>query len=173
VYASIWSNIFRLSRKKETLGETLHGVPLFQDLSPKELRILERVVHLRAYHDTETVFDETEPGAGMYVIQSGRVDLNARSESPLILAELRTGDFFGEMALLGETTRSATAVARGRAELIGFFHPDLLEIIDLHPGVGAKICYALARTLAERLRYTNMQLRDIWEIRGPHETTIR
>src|SRR5688572_22973795 len=117
------------------------------------------------------MFVETEPGAGMYVIGSGRVHifLNHKSENPLMLAQLESGVWFCEMALLGDTTRSATALARQQSEFIGFFHPDLLEITDLHPAMGAKISMGLSRTLAERLRYTNAQLRDIWEIRGSHE----
>jgi CRP/FNR family transcriptional regulator, cyclic AMP receptor protein len=171
----IWGNIFRLSSRKESLAEILQNIPLFHELSPKELRTLERVVHIRTYEAGEPVFVETEPGAGMYVIRTGRVDvvLNYKSDNPLVLSELEPGDFFGEMALLGDTSRSATALARQRSELIGFFHPDLLEIINLHPSMGAKISIGLARTLAERLRYTNTQLRDIWAIRGPNDDAIR
>jgi CRP/FNR family transcriptional regulator, cyclic AMP receptor protein len=166
---SIWGNIFRLGRREESLAEILQSIPLFHDLGPKELRILERVVHIRNYQAGETVFVETEPGAGMYVIKAGRVDIvvNHKTDNPMRLAELQAGDFFGEMALLGETSRSATAVARDPSELIGFFHPDLVEIINLHPAIGAKISFGLAKTLADRLRYTNTQLRDVWEIRGP------
>jgi CRP/FNR family cyclic AMP-dependent transcriptional regulator len=171
----IWSNIFRLRSRKESLSETLQNIPLFQELSPKELRILETLVHIRTYDAGEPVFVETEPGAGMYIIRTGRVDivLQYRSENRVILAELEAGDFFGEMALLGDTSRSATAVARDRSELIGFFHPDLIEIINLHPGMGAKISLGLSKALAERLRYTNAQLRDIWQIRGPGEESLR
>jgi len=171
----IWGNIFKLGSRKESLAEILQNTPLFHDLSAKELRILERVVHIRTYETGEPVFVETEPGAGMYVIRSGRVDvvLKYKTATPLVLAELESGDFFGEMALLGDTSRSATAVARERSELIGFFHPDLMEIINLHPAMGAKISIGLAKTLADRLRYTNMQLRDIWEIRGPNEEFTR
>ena len=171
----IWGNIFRLGTHKESVAETLQNIPLFHDLTPKELRILDRVVHVRTYEAGEPVFVETEPGAGMYVIRKGQVDivLQYKSENRLILAELEPGDFFGEMALLGDTSRSATAVARSRSELIGFFHPDLVEIINLHPSMGTKISLGLAKTLAERLRFTNAQLRDIWQIRGPNEESIR
>jgi CRP/FNR family cyclic AMP-dependent transcriptional regulator len=167
----IWGNIFRYGPRKEPLAEILQSIPVFQDLNPKELRILEGVVHLRTYQPGETVFAETEPGAGMYVIRYGRVDvvLKHQSANELILAELEEGDFFGEMALLGDGSRSATAVAREKSELIGFFHPDLLEIVELHPVMGAKITLGLAKTLADRLRYTNLQVRDVWEIRGPNE----
>jgi CRP-like cAMP-binding protein len=170
----IWGNIFRLGPNKQTLTHVLHAVPLFQDLTPKELRILESLVHVRNYQSGESVFRETEPGAGMYVILSGHVDirLDDNEEQSLVLAELQTGDFFGEMALLGDGARSATAVCRGETELIGFFHPDLQEILNLHPIMGAKIAFGLAKTLAERLRYTNGQLRGIRDIRGTHETSL-
>src|SRR5437016_5217013 len=171
----IWGNIFRLGPRKESLAEILQNIPVFRDLTPKDLRVLERVVHSRTYDAGEPVFVESEPGAGMYVIRTGHVDivLNYKSENPLILSELEPGDFFGEMALLGDTSRSATAMAREKSELIGFFHPDLIEIISLHPAMGAKISIGLAKTLADRLRYTNMQLRDIWAIRGPNEDAVR
>jgi CRP/FNR family transcriptional regulator, cyclic AMP receptor protein len=170
----IWANIFRFGSRQESLAEILHNIPLFRDLTVKELKILERVVHIRTYEAGEAVFVETELGAGMYIIRTGRVDivLNEKTERRLILAELEGGDFFGEMALLGDTSRSASAVARDRSELIGFFHPDLVEIINIHPEVGAKISLGLAKTLAERLRYTNAQLRDIWDIRGSNEKLV-
>ena len=170
----IWANIFRFGARKESLAEILQNIPLFRDLTVKELKILERVVHIRTYEAGEAVFVETELGAGMYIIRTGRVDivLNQKTERRLILAELEGGDFFGEMALLGDTSRSASAVARDRSELIGFFHPDLVEIINIHPEVGAKISLGLAKTLAERLRYTNAQLRDIWDIRGSNEKLV-
>jgi CRP/FNR family cyclic AMP-dependent transcriptional regulator len=171
----LWGNIFRFGPKNESLAQILQNIPLFRELTPRELRILEQVVHIRTYEANEKVFVESEPGAGMYVIRSGRIDivLKHNTENPIPLAELEPGDFFGEMALLGDTSRSATAVARERSELIGFFQPDLLEIINLHPVMGAKITFGLAKTLSERLRYTNEQLREIWEIRGPHEEPVR
>jgi CRP-like cAMP-binding protein len=158
----IWGNIFRFSQRQDSLAEILHKVPLFRELTLKELRILEGLVHIRTYQPGESVFVESEPGAGMYVIKSGNVDIKLRngSKQPLLLAELQTGDFFGEMALLGDSARPATAIARERSELIGFFHPDLEELTALHPMIGAKIAFGLAHTLAERLRYTNSQLQD-------------
>lgn len=171
----IWGSIFRSRRKEESLADILHHIPLFGALTPKELRILEQVVHIRNYQANEPVFVETEPGAGMYVIRSGSVNvvLNHKSDNPILLAQLQAGDFFGEMALLGDTERNASAIAQEPSVLIGFFHPDLIEIISLHPEMGAKISLGLATTLADRLRYTNEQLREAWDVRGSNEKIIR
>jgi CRP-like cAMP-binding protein len=164
----IWANIFRLGHTNESLSEALRRVPMFRDLGDRELKALERLVHTRSYSEGELIFTEKEPGAGMYVILTGGVDilLDHDSRTPLHLAELEAGDFFGEMALLGEGERSATARARQATDLVGFFHPDLIEVMRLHPTMGAKLTLGLARTLAERLRFTNAQLRGMWEIRS-------
>ncbi len=162
----IWSNIFRLGHANHGMSEVLRKVPVFRDLNDRELKILETIVHPRTYRAGETVFLQSEPGVGMYVIDSGGVDilLNHESEDLLFLAQLEPGDFFGEMALLGEGLRSATAKTREQSELIGFFHPDLIEIMNLHPTMGAKITLGLSKTLADRLRFTNNQLRDMLAI---------
>ena len=104
---------FPARHTKEDLSEILRHVPIFRDLNQRELQILTRIVHTRSYQPDEIIFMENEPGAGMYVIESGGVDiiLNHASDKPLYLAQLDAGDFFGEMALLGDPERSATARA--------------------------------------------------------------
>src|SRR5215471_14877606 len=77
----IWANIFRFGSRNQPLSEILHNIPLFQGLTPKELRILEHAVHVRTYQPEESVFSEGEPGAGMYVIRSGRVDILLKQEN--------------------------------------------------------------------------------------------
>ena len=93
----IWANISRLGHSKETLPDTLRRIPMFKDLGDREFRTLSNLVHTRTYQTGEVIFMEKEPGAGMYVILSGSVDilLNHDSEEPLFLAQLEAGDFFG------------------------------------------------------------------------------
>lgn len=171
----IWGRISHLNRRTDSVADILHRVPLFADLSAKELRVLEEAVHRRSYHPGETVFVEGDPGAGMFVIESGRVDILMRhgTANPMLLAELESGDFFGEMALLQNTPRSATAIAREQSDLIGFFQPDFMEIHKLHPQTAARIALGLAQTLAERLRHTNTQLSEAAEHGGSHVPSRR
>jgi CRP/FNR family cyclic AMP-dependent transcriptional regulator len=92
----VWGNIFRLGQRQDPIAEILRHIPLFKELTTKELHILEKLVHARTYKPEEAVFVESEPGSGMYVIQSGHVDvlLKYQSDQPLVLAELGPGDFF-------------------------------------------------------------------------------
>jgi putative permease len=140
---------FSFEAPGRNLADILHQIPLFRELTAKELRVLQNVVHIRKYAASEPVFVEAEPGAGMYIIRMGRVNivLHHKSDNPVILSELHEGDFFGEMALLGDTERSASAIAQEQSELIGFFNPDLIEIISVYPQMGSKISLGLATTL--------------------------
>jgi len=148
---------------------------LFSGMVASELEVLEHTAQVKSYKAGRNIFQEGDPGDGLYLILEGKVQITCLlgQDQRTVLSQLDAGDFFGEMALLGDSSRSATAVAREQSELIGFFHPDLLEIINFHPVMGAKVTFGLARTLSERLRYTNTQLREIWEIRGSREEPVR
>jgi CRP-like cAMP-binding protein len=77
------------------------------------------------------------------------------------LAELSEGDFFGELALLDDSPRSATAVAQTPCRILCFFKPELLDLIERNPKLGSKILFKLAWTIGERLKKTNEQVREL------------
>lgn len=161
---SLWGNIFR--DKGPDADKTialLKHVPLFAGLRKGELRDIERLVHRRLYKDGEVVFWEDEPGVGMYIVQQGEVGIHKEygKRGQKDLARLKTGDFFGEMALLEGDCRSATAVARGDACLFGLIHPDLFQLFRRKPQLGVKLLSALADVLARRLRLTNQELQRL------------
>ncbi|HID09962.1 MAG TPA: cyclic nucleotide-binding domain-containing protein [Candidatus Latescibacteria bacterium] len=162
----LWSNFFRQRRQEKTLSERLREIPVFSELRKGELRKLEKIVHLRRYRPSEEVFREGEPGVGMYIIRFGGVDILQRSEdgSEQLLTHLEAGDFFGELALLDEAPRSATARATEPTELWGVFRPDLMDLIQRDPRLGLKIVLPLARLVGERLRRTNELLKRVSEV---------
>jgi CRP-like cAMP-binding protein len=67
------------------------------------------------------------------------------------------------MALLNETPRSATAVARTDAVLYGLFRPDLLGLVERDPSLGVQVLLRMARVLSERLVQTNDTVRELRE----------
>lgn len=158
---SFWGNIFKQNeRQRESIIDILRKIPVFADMKPRELREFERVLHKREFAQGETVFREGEPGVGMYIIYRGSVGIfkNAPNGKEEQLAELREGEFFGEMALLDESPRSATARALEPSIILGLFQPDLFDLIERKPKLGNKILLNLAHIIGERLRRTNEEL---------------
>ena len=99
----------------------------------------------------------------MYVIEQGEVSVGlvGTDGSKKELALLKDGDFFGELSLLDESPRSASVIAVTDANLIGFFRPDLFEIMEKAPSTGLKIVLKVAEMIGERLRNTNQELAKV------------
>jgi CRP-like cAMP-binding protein len=159
--SAIWKNIFSgLGVKKGSTEEVLRNVPAFSELNARELKEVAAIVHRREYRSGEPVFAQGDPGLGMYIIQDGEVSilLEDKEGRKRELAVLTDGDFFGELGLLDESPRSATAVCRTDCLLIGFFRPDLFELIERKPGLGIKIVLKLSEIVAARLRKVDTEL---------------
>jgi CRP-like cAMP-binding protein len=147
--ASLWDNIFRAS---PTAGKQalLQQVPMFAGLDRRQLGEVEKILYHRSYDAGEVIFRQGDPGVGMYVIERGRVEiLHAPTER--VLADLRDGDFFGEIALLNETPRSARATAIEPTTLYGLFQPELYDLVERLPRLGVKLLLPLAQSLGARL----------------------
>ncbi len=161
---SIWHNFFR-KRSEETgsLEALLSKVPIFSQLSEREVRRVASIVHKREYSAGEFVFKQGDPGLGMYVVEAGRVGivLTEPDEEEKELATLSSGDFFGELSLLDQSPRSASALARTHSTIIGFFRPDLIDLLNRSPKSGTKILFKLGEVIGTRLRITNEQLGQV------------
>ena len=158
---SFWGNIFR-RKDEETVHALLQNIPLFDGLSRKELSAVESILHRREYDPDEILFHQGNPGVGMYIIQEGIIEI-VYEPTDDTLAELSDGDFFGELALLNETPRSATAVAQTESVLYGLFRPDLLGLVERDPSLGVEILLRMSQVISERLIQTNEQVQDLRE----------
>jgi len=105
----------------------------------------------------------------MYIIIGGSVEIVCGPQSD-ILAELSEGDFFGELSLLDDSPRSASAITKTPCKILCFFKPELFDLIDRNPKLGSRILFKLAWTISERLKNTNEQLTALSRsIRGNHK----
>ena len=154
---AIYQNYFKKGNDVNPIIQVLENVPIFEYLTAKELSEVVRLTHERTYKKDEHVFKKLAPAEGMYVILDGGV-LITDSDSETIFATLESGDFFGELALLDEEPRSASAISTMPSRLIGFFRTDLLTLMKRSPELGNKILLNLSRILGERLRRTNQEL---------------
>lgn len=162
---SIWENIFKKAQRRKSLAHILERNLLFNTLSLKELKFLEKIVHQRNYHEGEVVFKQGEIGVGMYIIAQGGVNITIhesgthKPEKESLVVQLKENDFFGELSLVEDKgIRTATAIAEKNTCLVGFFKPDLLELLERNPSLGAKVVFRLAEVLGQRLKETSKSI---------------
>lgn len=156
-----WSNLFRRRADGSEVRDLLRRIPLFEALSRSELAAVERILYRREYAAGELIFRQGDPGLGMYIVEEGRVAIVF--EPDRVLATLCEGDFFGEISLLNETPRSATARAETACTLWGFFQPDFLGLLERNPRLGVKVLLPLARITGRRLLRTDRQLVALYD----------
>jgi CRP/FNR family cyclic AMP-dependent transcriptional regulator len=165
----LWDNIFRNASKSDDVHKALRENILFTDLSDRELSFVENIVHIRKYHAGEPVFRQGESGVGMYIVLKGRVEIFVTDSTSVLeesrdifITQLTPSDFFGELSLVEDNSRrTATAVAHDETTLIGFFKPDLMEILSRSPSSGIKILFRLAEVLGRRLKETTEKVSDL------------
>jgi len=157
IHSSFWTNIFYPSTESDELLQSLQGIPLFRLLSKKDLINLMNIVHKRNYLAEEIIFYKGDPGIGLYIIREGEVIISRESDEgdKITLAVFQKGDFFGELALIDNDKRSASAIAKSDTKLSVIFKPDLDEFIEKYPKKGIKILEGIAEITALRLRSLN------------------
>jgi CRP-like cAMP-binding protein/KaiC/GvpD/RAD55 family RecA-like ATPase len=143
----------------EAAGSTLKGIPLFSSVSIDDLSNLSRLFTKRRYRKGEIIFHKGDSGSTFHIINSGVVKLTIPSEEAedVFLAHLGPGDFFGELALLDDRPRSATATARDSTETLALERQDFLNFVKWYPDVAVSIL----AVLAQRIRNLNSQLESV------------
>jgi CRP/FNR family cyclic AMP-dependent transcriptional regulator len=152
----IWSFI-SLPKKSGDVLDVLAMLTAFDGLSRNDLKLVERMLHERRYRKGETVFNEREPGAGMYIVISGEIEITRKTANgnDVSLAVIGERSFFGELALLDEIPRSASAIAITDSVLYGFSKPSLEGLCSRNPRLGIKILANLSRLVCRRLVKSN------------------
>ena len=159
----LWDSIRLSPRQKqdETL-ELLKKIPVFEGISDRNLKIIYSLCHLRNYKEGELVFQSGEPGVGMYIILEGKVEIYLKDqERHLEYAVLYEGDFFGEIALLDDLPRTASARATTYSALLGFYRPDLLNLLNRNPSLAGEVLMNIAKLIGRRLVNTNQELEKL------------
>ena len=126
---------------------SLEGVEFFELLGGEDRRALAEVVDLVRLVEGETLFRAGEPGESLYLVRTGEVELSIQDNvgQKITLDTASRGDFFGEIALLDEESRTATAVALVDTELIELDRGDLLLLFGKQPDAALHMLAAMGR----------------------------
>ena len=149
--------LFR-SKKDTPRTERLRALSLFVNLTPGELKFVDGLLHERRFLKDEVIFDKGEEGQAIYIIIEGSVWILPQGK-PVDgqIIELGPGNFFGDLALLDNSVRSAQARAATNTTLAVFFRTDFMGLLETHGLIASKISLQLARYIGKRLRETHNQ----------------
>jgi CRP/FNR family transcriptional regulator len=129
--------------------QRLRRLPLFARLSDEELGDLGGRIRSRTYRRAEVIFRKDDPGTHLYLVLEGAVKIALPGEfgQEALVAIMRPGDFFGELALFDRSPRSATAVALDDTRTALLASEDFIAFLERHPSAVRVVLEALARTI--------------------------
>ncbi len=155
----LWDNkVLKIfAGSKSSVLDVLKSNPMFEDFTNNELKSIAKIAYEREYNPGEYVFLMGQPGAAMFIIFKGEISIRREGEngSEIELTKLTDSETFGELALLDDSPRSATAYVQKPTKLLAIFREDLVNFLEVKPELGGKIVKKLAVITGYRLRMTN------------------
>ncbi|MDD5675730.1 MAG: Crp/Fnr family transcriptional regulator [Chitinivibrionales bacterium] len=145
---------------REKLMQLALKVPLFGVLTARERTALCDAMIMREFLPGQTIVQqEDEGGQTFFIIISGivHVAVMAAEGKQTILATLRPGDFFGEMAILDGEPRSASVIAADRCTLLMLYRAMFMDILQKYP----KIAIAMLSEMSKRIRRANRHINTL------------
>jgi CRP/FNR family cyclic AMP-dependent transcriptional regulator len=131
----------------------LGSVPLFAGLSQKQLGKLLVKLFEKEYSVGETVFLQGDPGKALFIVLSGKIlIMRSRNAAEEQVAALDRGSYFGELALIDDQPRSASARAGEPSVLLILYKSDFDDLIEGHRAIAIKVMANLLKALAGYVR---------------------
>jgi CRP/FNR family transcriptional regulator, cyclic AMP receptor protein len=149
----------------------LKQADIFYELTPTQLELIAAICQERRCKAGDILFEENAASDELYVIVQGEVDIqvdpamvggeDAKSPGPVTIITLRRGQSFGEVALVDQGLRSATArCAANSTQLLVIPRDKLTRLCDADPQLGYRLMRNLAADLAFKIRNTDMRIRE-------------
>lgn len=137
----------------------LRRIPFLANLTQANLKRIYEIARVRDLTAGEPIFSKSEPADGMFIVISGRVKIFTRSSSRKrkTFAYLNRGDFFGEMALVDDLPRSASAEATAPSRLLLIRKADFRKVLMSDP----RLTFYLLQTACARLRRANEEIEGL------------
>ncbi len=140
----------------------------FEGLTDQDLDQVSEACLLEEFSKEERIFSEGEPGDKFYIIVSGgvRIEKEIPKAGPETLRVLSPGEGFGEMALVEEMPRSASAIADEDSRLVSIEKSDLDRLFGENHSIALKMLTAFCKTMSSRLRVSSDRMIRIFEEMG-------
>jgi CRP/FNR family transcriptional regulator, cyclic AMP receptor protein len=140
---------------------------IFYQFTPTQLELVANICQEVVYNAGDLIFQENSSSKELYVITQGEVDILINRSSGNIekketaVARLRRGQSFGEVALVDEGLRSASARASQKdTRLLIIQREKLVILCETYPQLGYRLMYNLAADLAMKIRNTDLRIRE-------------
>lgn len=139
--------------------QDLKQIPLFSELTENEIYQVMKLSFEKKYPKDSTLFVEGMAGEVLYIIKAGKVDIVKKTpQGEILLSSLGAGEFLGEMSLIDDSKRSATARVAMDSELIVITRKCFNDMLQGDPHITAKLLLHFLRVSARRLRETDKRL---------------
>jgi CRP/FNR family cyclic AMP-dependent transcriptional regulator len=122
--------------------DLLQRVPIFQGLDKRELERIAASMKPRTFRAGDTVTSEGQGGVGFFVIEDGQAKVTVGGENRRTLG---AGDYFGEVALLTDSPRTATIRAETDLRCYGMTSWDFKPLVETHGSIAWKLLQAMAK----------------------------
>lgn len=144
----------------------LKKIPLFQGLTQSQLKKVADLAQTRAYEGSAHIFKEGDIGQEMFVVLEGKVRISKMipGAGEEALAILESGQYFGEMAIIEDSPRSADAIAHIPCKVSVINREKLDQLMFTDKDLAYVLLWTFVRTLSERLRETNEKLRTFFAV---------
>lgn len=152
-----------------SVASILSQADIFEDLTGTQLELIASIASEKHFQTGDLVFEENTPGDELYIIATGEIEIQVnpaligseKGGGAKTIATFRRGQSFGEVALVDEGLRSASArCSHPDTHLIVIPREKLMLLCDTYTGLGYRLMRNLAADLAMKIRHTDLQLRE-------------
>lgn len=131
----------------------LKQIPLFSNLDENLHREIIRHIILMYYPKEYVIFKEKDEGDALYIIKKGKTEIyhdpKEEGDLPIKVAEISTGGFFGEMALVSNLPRNASARTLEESEVFILSKDDFKKLLDTNTTLAEQISATMVARLNE------------------------
>ena len=145
---------------------------IFYQFTPTQLEMVANLCQEVVFQAGDIIFKENSSSKELYIITQGEVEIlinpsmvsptaDKNKETGSVIATMRRGQSFGEVALVDEGLRSASArAAQKKTHLLVVSRDKLIMLCETYPQLGYRLMYNLAADLAMKIRNTDLRIRE-------------